>query len=95
MTGLSEAQARDWRTAARLRECAEDLAVYVATWQDGGTDGAGRRRALADAVKAIDDMLRAVHLLRQSLVSQARQFDDATAARVDALLEHGRKEGLS
>jgi hypothetical protein len=37
-------------------------------------------------VEAIDGMLAGLHRLRSGLLSQIRQADDATDARVDALL---------
>ena len=90
MTGLTEGQERDYRAAAEVRERAEDLNVYLATWQDEGSER--RRAALADAVQAIDDLLLAAHRLRGSLVTQGRLADDATAARVDELLGRYRQE---
>jgi hypothetical protein len=35
---------------------------------------------------AIDGMLAALHKARADLVAQVRAYDDATAARVDAML---------
>jgi len=37
-------------------------------------------------VDAIDAMLRDLHRVRQQLISEIRDSDDARAARVDALL---------
>jgi hypothetical protein len=44
------------------------------------------RRAANTAMDEIDAMLAALHALRARLVSEIRDADDATAARVDALL---------
>ena len=52
------------------------------------------RQAANDAVDAIDGMLRALHEARAALVAEIRQSDDATAARVDAMLAR-RRDGAS
>jgi hypothetical protein len=44
------------------------------------------RRAANTAMDETDAMLAALHALRARLVSEIRDADDATAARVDALL---------
>ncbi len=44
------------------------------------------RRAANTAIDKIDGMLRELHALRSRLVAEMRGFDDATMARVDALL---------
>ncbi|MGH3549731.1 MAG: hypothetical protein ACRDQU_16825 [Pseudonocardiaceae bacterium] len=41
-------------------------------------------------MNAIDDLLRTLYQHRATLVSQARAFDDTTAARTDELLAHYR-----
>jgi hypothetical protein len=44
------------------------------------------RMAANTAMAAIDDQLATLHKLRQQLLTEIRKSDDATAARVDALL---------
>jgi hypothetical protein len=44
------------------------------------------RRAANTAMDETDAMIAALHALRARLVSEIRDADDATAARVDALL---------
>lgn len=56
---MTRDQDLDYRATVRIRDRAEDLAVYVASWQDGGNER--RRQALTDAVVAIDDILRTTH----------------------------------
>ena len=92
MSGLNEHQEREYNAAVRIRDRAEDLNVYLVGWQDGDRDGAARRRALTEAVDAIDTMLRTAHTLRQALVWQARDFDDEAMRRSGELLERLRKE---
>ena len=88
--GPAARAAADYRTAVQIRDRAEDLNVYLASWQDAGNEQ--RRQALADAVAAIDATLRAAHELRQSLVGQARDFGDDSMRRSAELLEQARKE---
>ncbi len=57
MNGLTESQELDYRAAAQIRDSAEELNVYLATWQDDD-DRPGRRQALTDAIGAIDVILR-------------------------------------
>jgi hypothetical protein len=92
MNGLTEDQERDYRATVRIRDRAEDIAVYVATWQDESRERATRRQALTEAVDAVDAMVRAARQLRQSLVTQARDFDDESMRRSGELLERIRKE---
>jgi hypothetical protein len=72
--------------AAVIRAQAEDLTVYLGSWQAGG------RRALTDAVKAIDALLRNAYELRDSLIRQAREFDDEAMRRSADLLARLRAE---
>lgn len=51
------------------------------------------RHAANVAVLAIDGMLRGLHTLRATLLTEMRHADDATAARVDALLARRREDG--
>jgi hypothetical protein len=49
-------------------------------------DKAAARRAANVAMGTIDGMLAALHTARATLVAEVRAYDDATAARVDAML---------
>lgn len=71
-----------------IRNHVEDLGVWLAIWQarDDGKPDAPARRAANDAVDAIDASIRELHKIRQQLISEIRVSDDATAARVDAML---------
>jgi hypothetical protein len=60
------------------------LALWAAG-DDSGPDPAARLAANA-AMDEIDVMLRELHALRSRLLDEIRDSDDATAARVDALL---------
>jgi hypothetical protein len=93
MTGLDEQPANDYRAAVRIRDHAEELNVYLASWRDEDESQADRRRqALTEAIGSLDLILRAVYDLRQSLVTQARQHDDTTDARADEILRRLREE---
>ena len=65
------------------------LAVALAQWmaRDDSKADVGARKAANTAMDAIDAMLRELHQLRARLVGEIRESDDATAARVDEMLE--------
>ena len=71
-----------------LRSHVDDLGAWLGIWENRSEPDAHARRCAADAVDAIDAMLRDLHLVRQQLISQIRTADDATAARTDALLRN-------
>jgi hypothetical protein len=76
----------------QLRFRIEDLDAALAIWmaRDDSKPDAYARRCANDAIDAIDASLRELHGIRARLVTSIRQADDATAARVDALLRAGR-----
>ena len=64
------------------------LGTALVRWDgrdETGPDAAGRLAANA-AMDAIDAMLAELHVTRARLAAEIRQADDATAARVDAML---------
>lgn len=71
-----------------LRSHASQLGELLGAWQarDDSKPDAHARRTASGAVDAIDAAIRELHKIRQRLVSELRASDDATAARVDALL---------
>lgn len=71
-----------------IRDAAEDLGPFLAHWamHDDTRGCPAERRAANAAMDAIDTALRELHKLRERLVSDIRASDDATGARVDALL---------
>ncbi len=71
-----------------IRNHVEDLAVALAIWEARREDAPDphARRCANDAVDAIDGALAGLHKVRQLLISEIRVSDDATAARVDAML---------
>jgi hypothetical protein len=74
--------------AGRLEDSAGLLGVMLGQWayRDEARDKAAARRAANTAVDTIDGMLAALHKARAALVAEVRAYDDATAARVDAML---------
>jgi hypothetical protein len=85
-------QAREpYDVHAKLEDPMGVLAIALARW-DGRDDSTAQpevRRAANMAIDAIDGMLRDLYVMRSRLVAEVRAADDATAARVDALLaEH-------
>lgn len=74
--------------SANIRDAAEDIGAYLALWamRDDSKPCPDARRAANDAMDAIDAALAELHALRSRLVSDIRAGDDASAARVDALL---------
>jgi hypothetical protein len=68
------------------------LGVALAQWaaRDDSKADPHARMAANTAMDAIDAMLRELHGLRSRLVGEIRASDDATAARVDAMLAASR-----
>lgn len=75
-----------------LRSHVEDLAVWLAIWENRKEPDAAARRCASDVVDAIDAVLRDLYLVRGRLVSEIRRADDASAARADALLATMRED---
>ena len=75
---------------SELREHVEDLGAWLVIWCNRSEPDAQARRRASDA---IDAMLRDLHTVRQQLIGEIREVDDATAARADALLARGREGG--
>jgi hypothetical protein len=75
-------------TTARLDGRNAALAGALARWaaRDDTKADPGARVAANTAMDEIDAMLAELHALRSRLTREIRDSDDATAARVDALL---------
>ena len=75
--------------ASRLEERNGVLGVALAQWmaRDDSKAPPEVRQAANTAMDAIDAMLAELHALRARLVSETRASDDASAARVDAMLD--------
>lgn len=75
-----------------LEDQAGLLGVSLAQWatRDDAKAQPEIRRAANTAMDAIDGMLAELHQVRQQLVTEIRLSDNATAARVDALLAEYR-----
>ncbi|MFZ0226540.1 MAG: hypothetical protein WAL41_06285 [Mycobacterium sp.] len=73
---------------AKLEDSMGVLAVALAQWEirDDSKAQPEVRRAANTAMDEIDAMLRELHQMRSRLVGEIRAADDATAARVDAML---------
>jgi hypothetical protein len=73
---------------AKLEDPMGVLSVALGQWErhDDSKPQPEVRRAVNTAMDAIDGMLADLHAMRARLVSEVRAADDATAARVDALL---------
>ena len=78
--------------SAAIHDAADDIATYLALWamRDDSKADPDARRCANSAMAAIDRALAELCALRSRLVSDIRASDDATAARVDALLD-GRR----
>ena len=70
-----------------LRNHVDDLGAWLGIWCNRTEPDAHARRCANDAVDAIDAAIRELHSVRQQLISEIRQADDASASRADALLE--------
>jgi len=82
-----------WDTA-RLEDSLAALKLALGLWRgrDESRPQADVRHAANDALAAIDEQLRDLHLMRGRLVGEVRAADAANAARVDRLLA-GREDG--
>ena len=69
-----------------IREHVDDLAAWLAIWENRREPDAPARRCANGAVDALDAMLGHLYGVRAQLVSEFRRADDATAARADKLL---------
>ena len=73
-----------------VRDAAEDIPVFISTWQARREPDARARRHASDAVEAIDAALAALHRVRARLIAEIREADDDAAASADALLASQR-----
>ncbi len=66
------------------------LGVALVQWaaRDDSRADPHARRAANDALDSVDAMLAGLYELRSRLITEIRESDDQTAARVDALLAH-------
>jgi hypothetical protein len=71
-----------------LRSHIEDLALALFIWtrHDDTEPDAHARRCANTAMDAIDAALAELYAIRAQLTGEIRASDDATAARVDAML---------
>ena len=77
---------------AKLEDPTGVLAIALGQWEDRDDTKAQPevREAANTAMDAIDGMLRELHAMRSRLIGEMRAADDATVARVDALLAERR-----
>jgi hypothetical protein len=77
---------------ARLEDPMGVLSIALGRWQDRDDNRAQPevRKAANTAMDAIDAMLSELVSLRNQLISEIRASDDATGARVDAMLSARR-----
>lgn len=77
---------------AKLEDPMGVLSVALVQWEDRDDTKAQPevRRAANTAMDAIDAMLRDLYAMRARLVGEIHEADDATAARVDAMLASSR-----
>lgn len=84
----------DFIDCAALREHVELLSVSLAWWADRDDSKAQPqvRQAANTAVESIDAALRTLHRMREQLVGQIRESDDASMRRAGELLNGLRRE---
>ena len=73
----------------KAAEAVEDLRKALELWctrDDAAGSPLGVRSAANEAVDSIDTALHALHEIRSETITQVRRYDDASTARVDALL---------
>jgi len=85
---MDETAAESFRLTTTLAGLSGHLIAALAIWETRDDAGAQPtvRRAATEAVDAIDKMLGTLHEARSALIAQARAYDDAADARVDAML---------
>jgi len=71
-----------------LRDHVDDVGTWLGIWSNRKEPDAHARRCAADAVDAIDAMLRDLYLVRGRLITEIRRAEEVAAARADKLL-HG------
>ena len=83
--------------AAALENAAAVLSGALATWasRDDSKAQPEVRQAANTAMTAIDTMLGGLHEARRVLVAEIRAADDASDARIDALLAEPLDERLA
>ena len=88
LTAPAAAAGQPYDVYAKLWDPLGVLSVALGQWErrDDSKPQPEVRRASNTAMDAIDSMLTDLHAMRSRLTSEIRQADDATAARVDALL---------
>jgi hypothetical protein len=59
-----------------IRENVENLATWLAIWENRKEPDAFARRCASDAVDAIDNMLPDLYLIRRRLTHEIRQADE-------------------
>ena len=81
---------------SRLEDPMGVLSIALGQWEDRDDSKAQPevRRAANTAMDEIDRMLCELHRMRSRLTSEIRASDDATAARVDAMLAELRAEAF-
>jgi hypothetical protein len=96
LTAPAPAAGQPYDVYAKLEDPMGVLSVALGQWErrDDTRAQPETRRAANKAMDAIDGMLADLYAMRSRLVGEIRQADDATAARVDALLAV-RKEAAS
>lgn len=75
--------------ASALLDAVEQLDKYLVTWADRGTSDdlpGATRQAATDAVTVLDFLSAQAYRVRERLIGQMRVYDDASAARANALL---------
>lgn len=77
--------------SSKMYDVAGDLGIFLSIWETrhNAEPGTSPRGAANTAMEAIDRGIATLHNLRARLVGEMRDYDDATAARVDALLAQG------
>lgn len=83
----------DQAAILRIRDNAAALTLHLGQWAGREPDppSPDARRAANEAVTDIDAMLADLYQVRQELLGEMRETDDAAAARVDALLARHRR----
>ena len=91
LTAPAAAAARPYGAYVRFEVQAAVIGYALGQWEDRDETRPQPevRRAANTAMDAIDALLRELHITRARLVAEIRRADDATAARVDAMLAAG------
>jgi hypothetical protein len=90
MENLAVSNERVVKAADAVEDLRKALELWCSRNEESGSP-LGVRGSASAAVDAIDKALFELHQMRRDTITEARRYDDATMARVDAMLARPRR----